>query len=169
MKKFPCKHTDEERKEILRHYVDNGNRVSITAKKYEIPVQTIYNWLRAKWGKLYVHDYVINRRTDMAITGVQQIIQAKVEHITTQYEFDEKANIILSLIEDRVIELIPKTNSIKELSGMYKVVADIKIKLTDPNSDPGKLNDNQLMIVNLIQKQLNVSPIQIKDLLKEQK
>jgi len=162
-------YTDEEKQEALRIYVDNNHGVLKASQACNIPYQTICTWVKTNWAQDYIKRYELKSKGEIIATATQQLLDAKVEHLTSEYYFDEKANIILSLIEDRTIELIPKTTSIKELTGMYKVVSDIKLKMAGLSDEPDRLSDNQMMIVNLIEKQMNVVPGQIQKILNAKK
>jgi transposase-like protein len=150
--------------EVIRTYVDLKHSVNQAAQKHGVPVPTLNTWLAKGWAKAYVRDYELKIRDVKSQSAIQTIEEAKIESLVLDYNYNINSNTILSMIEDRAIEIIPKCKSLRELSAMYKVVSDVKLKLLGIKESPdGKqMSDKATMILNIIDKQLTVTPEMIK-------
>ena len=160
------RYTLEFKNDVLRYYSDNKHSVDKASQQFNIPYSTLEYWLRNRWAKTYVRTYELQKRDDINNTTLDIIDNAKVESLVSDYNYNTNCNLILGMIEDKVIELIPKCKSIKDLTGMYKVVSDIKLKLLGVKEKDGEvMSEKATMIMNVIQNQLNVAPGYIHNLL----
>ena len=162
-KKYP----DEVKFAVLNSYIEAQRSIQAASDMHSVPYQTINTWLKKQWAKDYVKQYETKLREKITNHNLRVINDAKVESLVTDYNYNINANLILSMIEDKVIELIPKCKSIKELTPLYKVVSDIKLRLLGVKGESAGSADDEkrTIILNMIDKQMNVTPNFIRDLL----
>lgn len=150
------RYTKSQIEQAMVQYIELGNSINKTSEATGIPYTTIRKWLTKTWVKEYITNYECAIKNKLASLATQRIISDKVELLHAEMAFHSKADAILSMIEDRVLELIPKEDDIRKLSMLYKAVADVKYHRYSGEDTPDAYDEKRQFILNIIDKQLVV-------------
>lgn len=163
------KYSTEQKVRALEILHGNGMDYDIASSETGVSEYTIKSWAWSDWGKLLLAELAIKDNGVVVHTGLQAIVDTKLDHIKHQFKFFTEMEEMMSECIDRYRTLIPNSTKLSDVNDAFKVISDAYIKaLSMINKEPGednKKDDVENYIVNIIDKQLVARPESIQELL----
>ena len=151
--------------DILHHC---GKNFEEAARQAGVNDKSLMRWAYSDWGKLRLAEFAIRDNSAAVNTGLQAIVDTKLDHIKHQFAFFTEMEEMMSECINRYRDLIPASTKLSDVNDAFKVISDAYIKaLSMINKEPGeeKKDDVENYIVNIIDKQLVARPESIQELL----
>ena len=157
-------YSNEYKINALKHFVLSGKSVEGAADDLGLKYGTLRYWVDSDWGKLKVAELSLEHGQEiMARTAVSmdKVIETKLEQFGAQVQVVKDLEDLMGICIDRFNELLPKTKKIRDITEAFDSISNVYIKIITGNQDKDSF------IINLIDKQMNVRPIQLQEMLKE--
>jgi transposase-like protein len=170
--KGDVRYTKEFKYNALKHFSISGKSVEESSRDLGIKPTTLRYWIGSSWGQLLVAQYKLEHGQElMAKTAISmdKVIDTKLEQFEMQVQVVKDLERLMGVCIDRFDELLPKTKKIRDVTEAFDSISNVYIKIITGNKDNNKDNkeDKDSFIINLIDKQMNVRPIQLQEMLKE--
>jgi len=153
----------------LRVLYDHNYNVKQSSGLVGVEETTLTKWKNSEWGKLELGKMEVEQKSAIVTTGLDAIIHSKVDHLQSEFKFFKELEDLMSLLIERYNELIPLSTKLTDINEAFKNIADVYLKAINNNNNKDDNNnqgsDKRQMILNMIEKQLVVTPDIISGLL----
>lgn len=165
-------YTKEEKDNAMRALATSPKSVRKVAEEIGINYATLRKWGDSDWGKLKVAEYKVRGGQELltrTAETVDRVIEAKVMDYEVQVGIVKELENLMNICIDRFNELIPHTNKISDVTDAFDSISNAYIKIIMGNQDKNNNSnkEDKSFILNLIEKQMVVKPIQLQELLKD--
>lgn len=164
-------YTTEAKINALKYVVLCGKAVTVAAKELGINHSTLVKWIGSDWGKLKMAEFKLEHGQQLmtkTAAKMDQIIETKIGQFEVQVKVIKDLEDLMGVCIDRFNELLPKTKKIRDVTEAFDSISNIYIKIINSNKENNSNNDNKeekdSFILNLIDKQMVVRPIQLREL-----
>lgn len=159
------RYTDEEKKAALQVYVDLGRNLSKAANETGIPYTTMRPWIASDWGKLFMANYELETKGELNASAMKEVLDIGVEHYRNETVLIAETEIIMGKVIKRMNEVIGNEKNLKNLTELFKALNDVLAHSRDKDGEnKNGATDKDRFILDLIEKQMIVKPIQLQDL-----
>lgn len=163
------KYTMEQKLQALELFHACGRNYDLACKEGDLAFRTLARWVGSDWGKLKLAEFAIRDNSIAVTTGLQTIVDTKLDHIKHQFAFFTEMEEMMTECINKYRELIPNSTKLSDVNDTFRVISDAYIKaLSMINKEPveQKKDDVENYIVNIIDKQLVTRPESIQELLR---
>lgn len=155
-------YTKEMRLKALKCLRDNNMNAYQTSQQTGINRATIAAWANSDWGQTELARLAVVDQGMMITSGLQAIVEAKVDHLQSEFKFFRELEDLMKLLIDKYNDLIPNEKKLENINNAFKNIAEVYLKAINNNinnntGDNNKDDDKKKMILNLIDKQLVVN------------
>lgn len=165
------KYTQQQRLQALEIFHQCGRNYELAEQESGVAKRTMLTWTTSDWGKVKLAELAIKDNSAAINTGLQTIIDTKIDHINTQFKFFTDLEDLMNQCIIKYNNLIPNATKLAEVNETFKILAETYLKamaITTGKDD--KIDDGsarRTTIINLIEKQMTKSPFPVREILED--